>query len=49
MAVKDVELFFKEKRKNEALKKEWDKATEKKLTLEKPKRKTSSMKTYILL
>ena len=29
MAVKDVEMFVLEKRKNEALKKEWDKATKK--------------------
>ena len=29
MAVKDVEMFVLEKRKNEVLKKEWDKATKK--------------------
>ena len=38
MAVKDVELFVQEKRKNEALKKEWDKATKKEDKLKEDKK-----------
>ena len=38
MAVKDVEMFVQEKRKNEALKKEWDKATKKEDKLKEDKK-----------
>ena len=38
MAVKDVEMFVLEKRKNEALKKEWDKATKKEAKLKEDKK-----------
>ena len=46
MAVKDVEMFVEEKRKNETLKKEWDKATKKEAKLKEDKKEAFNEKLY---